>query len=161
MTSISDVSVSNDGARAGLRSWPIEVWAFVAFAVTVCALLIVLLLPWSEDLRERILPVTGWLGLSPVYFAALVVLLGGEESARRRRLRVIALLGVAAVFGTIEYSFLDGAHPDANPYQAVSPWRPVWAVGVPLAWMLVFCTPRVARSFSSTEAPIGSRAQPR
>ncbi len=160
MTSISGASMSNDGARAGPRPWPIEVWAFVAFAVSACALLIVLLLPWSKDLRECILPVTGWLGLSPVYFAAVVVLLGGKESARRRWLRVIGLLGVAAVFGTIEYSFSGGAHPDVNPYLAVSPWRPVWAVAVPLAWLLVFCTLRVRRSFNSTDVPLSPRAQP-
>ena len=91
-------------------------------------------------MREVALPYTGWVGLAVpysflIFFAAYSLGARDSETRRRMRLGCSAMLAVGAVSGVAQWMYLGGARTSSNPYLRVSPWRPIWAVLLPLLWI--------------------------
>jgi hypothetical protein len=106
--------------------------AFLSFVV----FLTVLEAGGGADLREAVVPYTGW---SPVgaytscLFFVVTSLWSGNVAFRRA---VMALLALQLFFGVLEW--LSGwPRSSPNPYLRVEIWRPLWSVGVPLFWLAV------------------------
>ena len=118
---------------------------FIWFSIVVTAIDAVLFVPALRPLRESIVPVTDWVPSMPYLFALGVW--PGWRTARseddyERQLQWFArlaslLLVMFAVFGVVSFMNRQDGVDSANPWVRISPWRPLWAVAVPIAWALV------------------------
>jgi hypothetical protein len=79
-------------------------------------------------------------------FCVLPSVFGLWSGNARGRSVVLRLLALQAIFGVGEWFWFGGARASSNPYLRISAWRPVWTVGIPLAWVAVLALTRPRRA---------------
>jgi hypothetical protein len=66
------------------------------------------------------------------------------------RLGIITPLVLQIVAGLCEIALIRG-NDFGNPYLTVSPWRPLWIVVLPVLWIAVLHSPRIAKFCESRD----------
>jgi hypothetical protein len=100
------------------------------------------------ELKEAIIPYTGWSVSSSYSFIAiaLVFLMNGYHNDPSYGIKVIVfLLFISIIFGIANIGSAFGVEDFGNPYLTVSPWRPVWTIIIPSIWVALLYTPGVNR----------------
>lgn len=129
-----------EALRAGLteaRRAPRVLLALFFFCVVVAGTEAVMRVA-APELLVKAIPIFG--SLPGMHYGMVAIPLGfalfsGRWRQRRMLGLLILMLLMKAVLGVVESRQV--GRPDfANPYLAVSPWRPVWGVVVPLAWVM-------------------------
>jgi len=126
--------------RSGLRRDPVLA-AFLVFALALTAsdVLAVVLAPLGltavRHLQERAVPYTGWVPSMcyafSLYFGSSALFTGNA----RNRTAVLLFPAMQGAFGVLAWFGMGGARVSPNPYLRVSPWRPLWTIALPLAWL--------------------------
>ena len=97
---------------------------------------------YAPPLYEAIVPYTGWSGLTNYLFTLFFAASAIMTRDRKPIYGVAMLLGLFAIFGVIGIYWHtwgpDAGRPDfGNPYLVYHPWRPVFTVALPVAWLLL------------------------
>jgi hypothetical protein len=108
------------------------VLAFVLFSLAVTGVFEYA----GKDFRAATVPFTGWVAQGPYMSSILFAVLALLSDRRVIRFGVVALLGLPVVFGLVEW-YWEWPRASWNPYLAISMWRPVWTIAVPLFWIAV------------------------
>ncbi len=132
--------------RYNYKQAPIRLKAFIYFCacVTLFSLLNMFLFP--KEIKEAIIPITGW-GTGSDYFFPLIVALGAmfrnRDSIGFSMFYILHFMLFSFIlFGAYEFYTYTGGF-EGNPYLYHSPWRPFWTMGIPLFWMMVLLSPKV------------------
>ena len=126
--------------RSGLRRDPVLA-AFLVFALVVTAfdVLAVVLAPFGlpavRHLQERVVPYTGWVPSMCYAFSLYFGFSALQTGNARNRTAVLLFPAMQAAFGVLAWFGMGGARVSPNPYLRVSPWRPLWTIALPLAWL--------------------------
>ena len=129
------------------RAAPLELQAFAVFSVAITVLELTLTFLGPKSVKEAIVPIAGWSACTgymfSIYFIFSLILIPVSQW-RRMRFGVVAMLFIPMVFGIYDLFRLHG--PDfGNPYLTVSPWQPLWTLGLPALWIAVLFSPRVKK----------------
>jgi len=127
---------------------PIELKIFILFSILVLILDLVLNSFISKELKESIVPITGWT-MSAFYSTCAIIgfffILGLARNAFRVRNLLLLMLISIVIFGAISFIGSNGAYYSSNPYLRVSQWRPIWTMAIPAFWILVLFSPRIKK----------------
>jgi hypothetical protein len=127
---------------------PIELKIFISFSFLVLILDIILNTFGSKELKESIIPITGW-NMSTFYSTCAIIgfffILGLARNAFRIRNILILMLIFIILFGIYSFTESNGAYYSPNPYLSVSQWRPIWTMAIPALWILVLFSPRIKK----------------
>ncbi len=124
------------------RQAPIEIQIFAIFSafVTLFGYTIV----FFKEINEKIIPYTGW-GISTTYSFALIFVYsyifgysGKRISLNRLKISVFLFMAIHMLAGFSGITESSGRKFETNPYLAVSEYRYVWVLIVPLFWILLF-----------------------
>jgi len=137
--------------KSNLSLAPIEFKVFVVFSFIETAISLCLQIFGSKQLKESIIPTTGWLFFMPYLVTSLTVasqLSGNIIISGRARSRYfnIGFLAFYMLIMTIE-ALITSGNDYNNPYLMISPWRPVWTIVLPAIWILVLLSPRIKRYY--------------
>jgi hypothetical protein len=134
------------------RAVPAALAVFFGFSIVVTILDF-----WAHFIADDSVyaPLVKYVGWSPgnLYMFSIII---GISLCLTRRLRtrnwLVGLLAFWALFNAIQFAFERHGSDFSNPYLAVSPYRPIWTVVVPLVWGALLMTPRVTK-FCVREEP--------
>jgi hypothetical protein len=105
-----------------------------------------------EQLYEKIIPYTGWCPQNMYLFLAFFVGLAKTQSSLlnfvRIRYKIVLLLGIYLVLGI--YDWFDKTpeyYTHTNPYLRYEPLRPIYAIFLPLFWILIIGWPLMKNFF--------------
>jgi hypothetical protein len=124
-----------------------EVVLFGQFALLVCIVDKWLTYVGPKSIQEMIVPFTGWVPSMPYMFGLIFTsyMVFGRDRGFHVRQGIIGSLVLYLVLGVIDY--FSPRQPDfGNPYLIYSPWRPVWTVAIPLAWILLLVLAPIFRN---------------
>ncbi|MFZ4400083.1 MAG: hypothetical protein ACOYO1_08625 [Bacteroidales bacterium] len=128
---------------------PVELSVFFIFALLVSILSIGIQLFGSVNLKEFIVPITGWSsGLSYPYcvlFVFILIFRVPYKNYLRLRNLIVFFLIINIVFGSITLFLSGGVFYSVNPYLRISIWQPVWTMFIPACWALMFFSPRIKK----------------
>ena len=119
---------------------PLILRAYLVFAVFASVLSFSVF--YAPPLYEASGPYTGWSGLTNYLFTLFFATSAIQTRDRKPIYGVAMLLGLFAIFGVIGIYWHTWG-PDAgrsdfgNPYLVYHPWRPVFTVALPVAWLLL------------------------
>ncbi len=146
---MNDQSSRSTNIASRFLAAPLELQAFAIFSVIVSVLDLASNFLGPKDVREAIVPVTGWVGsmgyMFSIFFIFLLILTPVPNWRSIRR-AIITMLLISMVSGIIDLVRAPGTD-FGNPYLTVSPWRPLWTLVLPAVWIAVLYSPRV-RKFS-------------
>ena len=134
--------------KKSLFASPIELKIFISFSFLVFILDIILDTIGSKELKESIIPITGWSISSPYSTCAMIGFLfvsGLTKNAFWIRNLLILMLTTSIIFGVISFIGSGGEYYSTNPYLRVSQWRPIWTMVIPAFWILVLFSPRIKK----------------
>jgi len=140
--------------------------AFIYFCLVVTLFSLLAQFVFPIDIKEAVIPVTGWL-LGGLYLNGLLIGLApmfrNEWSFRLTPFHILHFfLFFSILLGAYDHYTYTGEFED-NPYLYHSPWRPVWTMGVPVFWMAVLLSPKVKsyyRFLTSKESDQHDRHNP-
>ena len=129
-----------------IRLLPIDLKWLFWFSITLFSICAYSLIFSSEKLYEEIIPYTGW---SPdfVYFIIAIIILNKTsleanqnnlENFINIRRKVVFLLGIYLIKGI--YEWFDSTpeyYTHTNPYLRYETLRPIYAIFLPLFWILI------------------------
>lgn len=125
---------------------PIVLKALLVFSVMTVAMDFYFYLFSPSEIREAIIPYTGW-SISNTYgFAAIIMyffLSGQMVKPYFARNGVALILTIGIIFAIVHFLVTFGRDDFGNPYLMVSQWRPVWTILIPTIWLVMLYTPRV------------------
>jgi hypothetical protein len=112
---------------------------YLAFSVAVLAFGY-----WShsrKDLRESLVPITGWIGLSPYMWTLFFSIFALIFTNRTTYMSVVRMLGLVTALDALVTAFDAimawlGSPDFGNPYLMYHPVRPLITVVLPSAWIL-------------------------
>lgn len=125
---------------------PFVLKALLVFSVMTVAIDFYFYLFSPSDIREAIIPYTGWSVSKTYAFAAITLyyfLTGQTIKPFFARNGVAIILTIGIIFGIFHFVVTFGREDYGNPYLVVSQWRPVWTVLIPAIWLAMLYTPRV------------------
>jgi hypothetical protein len=105
---------------------------------------------FAPPLNAAIVPYTGWSGLTFYMFTLFFAIAAILTPQRKQIYGVVALLGLAVLFGALD-TFRHTWGPEAgtpdfgNPYLTYHPYRPVFTVVLPAAWLLLLSSPSMRK----------------
>lgn len=129
-----------------LFSAPHVLIAYTVFAVAV-AIADFLILPLTSDrIRESLVPYTGWVASMSYSFTIFfsLAMIFQQEGRRSMRMTIAGLLALQIVFSSLSILGASGEN-FGNPYLTISPWRAIWTILIPAAWIMTFYLPRMNR----------------
>jgi hypothetical protein len=100
------------------------------------------------ELKEAIIPFTGWVVSSSYSFVAIslvFLMLGYHTDPFYTRKLITFLLFISIIFGIADIGSAFGVEDFGNPYLTVSQWRPVWTIIIPSFWVALLYTPGVSQ----------------
>lgn len=125
---------------------PFVLKALLLFSLLTVAIDFYLNLFGPSEIKETIIPYTGW-SLSTTYsFVAITLFffISGQATKPFMSRNVIGLtLTLSIIFGVANFISTFGHEDFGNPYLVVSQWRPIWTVLIPAIWISLLYTPRV------------------
>jgi len=134
--------------KASFQAAPIELKIFFLFSVLVSLIDIYLSFIGPRELKESLLPFTGW-QISGGYFLCaifgFILILGYSTKPSFTRNIILFLLCNSIFWGTISFITSIGADSFNNPYLTVSAWRPIWTIAIPAIWIAILLNPRINR----------------
>lgn len=127
---------------------PFVLKALLLFSLLTVAIDFYLNLFGPSEIKETIIPYTGW-SLSTSYsFVAITLFffISGQATKPFMSRNVIGLtLTLSIIFGVANFIYTFGHEDFGNPYLVVSQWRPIWTVLIPAIWISLLYTPRVRK----------------
>ena len=132
------------GLIAPLAAAPPQLLAYTIFAVAVTFAGYLIHFFASGSVRAWLIPFTGWLACVfysfSIYFAFALIYRHQERNLVRW---CITLQLLHQTMVGIFDAFRMGSQTFGNPYLTISPWRPIWAVLIPIIWIAVLHSPRM------------------
>jgi hypothetical protein len=123
---------------------PLILRAYVVFALVASVLFFSVF--YAPPLNAAIIPYTGWSGLAFYMFTLFFAISAIITPQRKLIYRVVALLGLAVLFGAFD-TFWHTLGPEAggpdfgNPYLIYHPYRPIFTIVLPAFWLLLLIFP--------------------
>ncbi len=143
---------------------PLELKAFVVFTfvAAVFGFFVVDLLP--KSVVETLIPVTGWVPFMSYAHPCMFVLMSlatkfYNGKFMRGHYIPILFLALNIYHGYVGMTLWQGVE-HSNPYLRVSEWRPVYAIVLPLCWIIVLLSPRVTKFYDSLASKYNSSRLP-
>ena len=125
------------------RQAPIEIQIFAIFSAFV-TLFGYTFAFFFKEVYEKIIPFTGW-GPSATYSFVLIFVYsyifgysGKRISLNRFKISIFLFMAIQMLAGFSSISESSGRKFETNPYLAVSEYRYVWVIIVPLFWIVLF-----------------------
>ena len=119
---------------------PLELRLFAIFSV-LTTIFFWFTLYFAKELDRIIVPFTGWSPVMPymfsLYFIFSLIFGFQKTNPTKTKLAIIIMLLIYLIFGIEEIYRKEGRNFD-NPYLEVSEYRFIWAVLIPVIWILVF-----------------------
>jgi hypothetical protein len=127
---------------------PFVLKSLLLFSILTVALDFYLNLVGPIEVKEAVLPYTGW-SLSTTYSFVVVLLsffmTGHAKKPFYTRNAIALIFAVGIVFGLANVVYTFGREDYGNPYLVVSQWRPIWTILIPVIWVALLYTPRVSK----------------
>ena len=126
------------------RDVPPALFLYLIFVIIVTIFNIVTGFFGPENLREALMPITGW-DMSTCYmFSVFFVVTCCRYPSLGARSTILAFLWLTVLFGVIDILLpWRKDFYDPNPYLRVSPWRPLWTIVIPIVWIIILRTRRI------------------
>lgn len=145
-----DFSKSNNLPRytGSFSGAPLVLKALLLFSLITVAADLYLNVIGPLELKESIIPYTGWSVSSSYSFIAIALvflMIGYQTDPFYGRKIIVFLLFINIIFGIANIGSAFGVEDFGNPYLIVSPWRPVWTIIIPSIWVALLFTPGVNR----------------
>lgn len=130
---------------------PIELKAFVlfTFVATIFGFFVVDLLP--KSVVETLIPLTGWTPFMSYAYPCMFVLMSlATKSFSGKFMRghyiPIIFLALNIYQGYVGIATWQGVE-HTSPYLRVSEWSPLYAIVLPLLWLIILLSPRVTKFY--------------
>jgi hypothetical protein len=138
----------SDTASSRFMQAPLILRAYIVFAVV--ASVVAISVCFVPPLKEAVLPYTGWSGLSVYLFTLYFAVSAALTQQRGKIFSVLLLLGMALVFGFMDFSRrAPGAAISpadaANPIAAHSSIRMIFSITLPALWIILLRFPSMKR----------------
>jgi hypothetical protein len=139
-----------------IRLLPIDLKLLFWFSVPLFFICTLSLIFTREQLYEEIIPYTGW---SPGFVYGIIAIIALKKTSLEAkqnnlenfinfRYKVVFLLGIYLILGI--YEWFDNTpeyYTHTNPYLRYEPLRPIYAIFLPLFWILIIGCPLMKNFF--------------